>query len=60
MKSASSKYYCSYIVSNLKKNPFLVCGKYKYVIKGGFWDGRVELNPLNIEQNNQTHPSRLI
>ena len=47
----SSEYSCSYIMSNLKKIPFVVYENFKYIIKGGFWDGRLELNSINLSQN---------
>ena len=46
IKNYSYKYSCSYIMSNLKKIPFIIYGNCNYVIKGGFWDGRIELNTI--------------
>ena len=42
----SSKYSSSYQICSLDNNPFIVYGKSKYVIKGGFWDGRLEFNSI--------------
>ena len=51
IKNNSSRYSASYIMSNLKNIPFVIYGNCKYIIKGGFWDGRLELNSININQN---------
>ena len=45
----SSKYAPSYQITSLNNNPFVVYGNCKYILKGGFWDGRFELNSLPIE-----------
>ena len=42
----SSKYGCSYIMSNIQI-PVIIFGNSKYIIKGGFWDGRIEINVIN-------------
>ena len=42
----SSKYAPSYQMSNIKI-PIIIFGQNKYVIKGGFWDGRIEINCIN-------------
>ena len=39
----SSKYAPSYQMSNIKL-PVIVFGNNKFMIKGGFWDGRIEIN----------------
>ena len=54
IKNNSSKYSCSYIMSNLKKIPFIIYANCNYIIKGGFWDGRIELNSINNIQGNKT------
>ena len=51
LNNNSSEYSCSYMMSNLNKTPFIVYWNFKYAIKGGFWDGRLELNSINILQN---------
>jgi len=43
----STKYLASYNIFNLKKIPFVAYQDSKSVIKGGFWDGRLELNDLS-------------
>ena len=53
IKNNSSKYSSSYIMSNLKNIPFVVYGNCKYILKGGFWDGRIEFNSINIIQSNK-------
>ena len=42
----SSKYGCSNIMSNIPI-PVIILGNSKYIIKGGFWDGRIEINVIN-------------
>lgn len=54
IKNNSSKYSCSYIMSNLKKIPLIIYENCNYIIKGGFWDGRIELNSINNIQGNKT------
>ena len=49
----SSKYASSYQISSLNNNPFIVYGKSKYIIKGGFWDGRIEFNSIPTEPKEQ-------
>jgi len=45
----SSKYAPSYQITSLDNRPFVVYGNCKYILKGGFWDGRIEFNSLPIE-----------
>ena len=42
----SSKYGSSYLISNIKI-PVIIFGNNKFIIKGGFWDGRIEINVIN-------------
>ena len=49
--SNSSKYACSYRISNIE-TPFIVFNDNQSVIKGGFWDGRLEVNHLNVDNKN--------
>jgi len=55
-KNNSSKYACSYKISNIE-TPIIIFNNSENVIKGGFWDGRLELNILNSDikedQSNQ-------
>ena len=50
--SNSVKYACSYMLSNIE-TPFLVYNDNQSVIKGGFWDGRLEINHLNADNKNE-------
>ena len=42
----SSKYAPSYLISTIQ-TPIIVFGNNKFIIKGGFWDGRIEINVIN-------------
>ena len=53
IKNNSSKYSSSYIMSHLKSIPFVVYGNCKYILKGGFLDGRIEFNSINLAQSNK-------
>ena len=46
--NTSSKYAPSYLISN-QNPPIIFYDKNKYMIKGGFWDGRLEINTIIIE-----------
>jgi WD40 repeat protein len=48
----SVKYACSYMISNIEI-PFLVYNDNQSIIKGGFWDGRLEINHLSTENKNE-------
>ena len=41
----SNKYAASYLMYNISI-PFVIYNNNKYIIKGGFWDGRLEINSL--------------
>ena len=49
----SSKFSSTYQINSLKNKCFIVYGKTKYVIKGGFWDGRLEFNSLQMDPKDQ-------
>ena len=49
----SSKYASSYQISSVSNNTFIVYGKSKYIIKGGFWDGRMEFNSIPTDPKEQ-------
>ena len=54
----SSKYAPSYLMS--QKNPLIIFyNNNKYMIKGGFWDGRIEINTLIIDPK-EKHDSHYI
>ena len=44
----SSKYSPSYIISEIKQ-PVIFYNNNKYMIKGGFWDGRLEINSIILD-----------
>ena len=45
-KNNSIKYACSYMISNIE-TPIIIYNDYQNILKGGFWDGRLELNIIN-------------
>ena len=53
----SSYYTASYSMFNLKKIPLAIYSNSncEYLIKGGFWDGRLEINDLTLDSNNITN-----
>ena len=44
----STKYACSHLISD-REIPIIVYNDNQNIIKGGFWDGRLELNITNID-----------
>ena len=44
----SNKYACSYMISDIE-TPVIVFNNSQCLLKGGFWDGRLELNNLNLD-----------
>ena len=52
-ENTSSKYASSYQITSLNNNAFIVYGKCKYILKGGFWDGRIEFNSIPTEPKEQ-------
>ena len=49
----SSKYANSYKVND-GEFPLIIYDNWKYLIKGGFWDGRIEFNTLITEQKEES------
>ena len=45
IENNSNKYASSYYISSIQA-PLIIYGNNKYMIKGGFWDGRIEINSL--------------
>ena len=45
IENNSNKYASSYFISSIQA-PVIIYGNNKYMIKGGFWDGRIEINSL--------------
>ena len=48
LTNISSKFAPSYQMSNIQ-TPIVVFGNNKFIIRGGFWDGRLEINVLNLD-----------
>ena len=55
----SSKFANSYKINNAEF-PLIIYGNWKYLLKGGFWDGRIEFNTLLTEQKEEHHISNTI
>ena len=49
IESQSSKFSPSYLISGIHI-PIIVSNNNKYMFKGGFWDGRVEINSITSEE----------
>ena len=49
IENQSSKFSPSYVISGIDI-PIIIYGDNKYIIKGGFWDGRIELNSIIQEE----------
>ena len=45
IENNSNKFASSYLINSISI-PFIVYSNNKYMVKGGFWDGRIELNSL--------------
>ena len=48
----SNKYACSYRMNNIENDPIIIFNNNQSMIKGGFWDGRIEINNFNLEKTN--------
>ena len=46
--NTSSRYACSYMISDIE-TPFVLFNDNQNIIKGGFWDGRLEINNLSFD-----------
>jgi hypothetical protein len=57
--SNSTKYACSYLISSIE-TPIIVFNDNKCIMKGGFWDGRLEFNKLSLENSNEPEQSQMI
>ena len=56
----SSKYAPSYFISH-QNPPILFYNKNKYMIKGGFWDGRLEINTMILDpKEKEKHFSKFL
>ena len=49
IENNSSKFANSYKINN-EEFPIVIYDNWKYLLKGGFWDGRIEFNTLMVEQ----------
>ena len=49
IENQSSKFSPSYLISGIE-TPTIIYNKNKYMLKGGFWDGRIELNSIIPEE----------
>ena len=59
-KNNSIKFACSYFISNIE-TPIVVFNDGQSIIKGGFWDGRLELNNLQLDnKEDQSLKSQVI
>ena len=52
IENNSNKYIASYLISSIK-TPIIIYGENKKMIKGGFWDGRIELNSVVNDQKKE-------
>ena len=59
ISNISSEYLPSFIISSIKI-PIIIYNNNKFVIKGGFWDGRIELNSLIIDSKEKNYSKNII
>ncbi len=52
LNNISSVYASSYSMSNIQI-PIIIVGNNKYMIKGGFWDGRIEINVISSDKDDK-------
>ena len=52
LSNISSKYGASYQMSNIQV-PLVIFGNNKFMIKGGFWDGRIEINSISSDKDDK-------
>ena len=50
----SSEFTPSFKISS-QKSPIIIYNNNKYMIKSGFWDGRIEVNTLNLDSNEKIY-----
>ena len=48
----STRYTCSYLLTNID-TPFISYSNNHIIIKGGFWDSRIEVNIINLENKEE-------
>ena len=56
LPNISSQYGPSYSMSNIQA-PLVLFGNNKYMIKGGFWDGRIEINIITSDKDEKENLS---
>ena len=57
VQNISSEYSPSYTIS-FKDTPIVLYNNNKYMIKAGFWDGRIEMNSLVLDQKEKTYAKK--
>jgi WD40 repeat protein len=57
VQNISSEYSPSYTISS-KDSPIVLYNNNKYMIKAGFWDGRIEMNSLVLDQKEKTYAKK--
>ena len=57
VQNISSEYSPSYTISS-KDTPIVLYNNNKYMIKAGFWDGRIEMNSLVLDQKEKTYAKK--
>ena len=50
-KNNSTNYCCSYLMSDID-TPCIIYNSNQYIVKGGFWDGRLEINSIFMDNIN--------
>ena len=55
----SSEYMPSFNISSINF-PIILYNKNKYMIKGGFWDGRIEINSLIIDSKEKSYAKNIL
>ena len=59
VSNISSEYVPSFIISSAN-SPIILYNNNKYMIKGGFWDGRIEINSLIVDTKEKSYSQNLI
>ena len=54
----SSKYAANYQISSIE-TPIIVYNNNKLMLKGGFWDGRIEINSISTDIKEETYSSMI-
>ena len=59
ISNVSSEYSPSFIISSVNC-PIILYNNNKYMIKGGFWDGRLEINSLTMDLKDKSYLKNII